>query len=108
MYWGFNIKDIDTKVRPQDDLYAYANGAWIKKTKIPADESRWGAFVTLRYDTEHQLKKIVDGLLKRKNYKKGSPQQLASDYFRAASDIKLRNRFGTKPIEALYKKVQDI
>jgi len=62
------------------------NGAWLKKTKIPKDEARWGSFVTLRVDTEYQLKDIVDDLLKKKNHKKGSPEQMVSDFYRAASD----------------------
>jgi putative endopeptidase len=116
-WWGFDTKAIDKKVRPQDDFYTYANGGWIKKTKIPADEARWGSFNTLRYDTEHQLKAIMDALLKIKAtpsrakespFKPGSPGQLVSDYYRAAFDMPRRNKLGQKPLEGLLKKIQSI
>src|SRR4051812_34364859 len=91
--WGFDLKTIDRSIRPQDDFYRYANGAWLKNTKIPADESRWGSFITLRYDTEQQLKTIVEELLK-KNHKKGTHQQLIADYYRSAINMKRRNVVG--------------
>ena len=34
---------IDRAVRPGDDFFAYANGAWIKATAIPPDRSAWGS-----------------------------------------------------------------
>ena len=36
--------NIDQTVNPADDFYAWANGAWLKKTPIPASETRWGSF----------------------------------------------------------------
>src|ERR1700677_875895 len=39
---GIQLADMDTHVRPQDDLFGYANGTWLRDTPIPADRSRWG------------------------------------------------------------------
>jgi len=39
---GLQAQDMDPTVRPQDDLFAYANGAWLRDTPIPPDRSRWG------------------------------------------------------------------
>src|SRR5438093_8381884 len=36
--------NMDTSVKPGDDFFRYANGAWIKRTEIPPEYSRWGAF----------------------------------------------------------------
>jgi predicted metalloendopeptidase len=33
---------MNTSVRPQDDLFEHANGAWLRTTSIPADRSRYG------------------------------------------------------------------
>ncbi len=106
--WGFDTKNIDTKVRPQDDFYNYANGAWIKKTKIPPEEAQVGSFFDLRIETEKQLKAIMDTLLAKKRYKKGTPEQLLSDYYRAAADMKRRNALGIKPLAELRKKIAAI
>src|ERR1700741_4836052 len=34
----------DSSVKPGDDFFLFANGNWIKKTEIPPEYSRWGAF----------------------------------------------------------------
>lgn len=107
-YWGFNTNDIDRSVRSQDDFYRYANGSWLKKTKIPADEARWGSFNTLRFDTEHHLKAIMDKLLKRAQYPKGSAEQLVADYYRAASNMPLRNKLGITPLNGLLQRIEAV
>ena len=33
---AFDVKNMDTSVKPQDDFYTYANGDWLKKTPDPA------------------------------------------------------------------------
>ncbi len=105
---GFDLKSIDKRVRPQDDFYHYANGGWLKKNKIPADESRWGSFVVLRVQAEKNLKKIVGELLKHRSPKKGSPEQLVGDFYRSGMDMQTRNNLGVKPLEMLRAKVRRI
>ena len=39
---GIDLAGIDHSVAPGDDFFAYANGAWIKKTEIPADKASYG------------------------------------------------------------------
>ena len=44
---GIDLANMDRSVRPQDDLYEYVNGAWLKKTEIPGDKSNYGIFTAL-------------------------------------------------------------
>jgi predicted metalloendopeptidase len=97
-YWGFDTKAIDRTVRPQDDFYHYANGSWLKRAKIPADESRWGSFITLRVDTEHQLKSLVET----------TKRQQIRDMYASAMDMETRNRLGLKPVEQLRREIAGI
>jgi putative endopeptidase len=39
---GIQQADMDTSVRPQDDLFAYANGTWLRNVAIPPDRSSYG------------------------------------------------------------------
>jgi len=39
---GLALDNIKREVKPGDDFFTYANGAWIEKTEIPADRSSWG------------------------------------------------------------------
>ncbi len=104
---AFDVQGMDHTVRPQDDFFKYANGGWIKKTKIPADESRWGTFNILRYNTEHQLRALVKGL-QGKRFPTGSNEQMVADAYRAALDMPARNKLGLKPILPLLKRVRSI
>jgi len=105
---GFNLRNMDTSVRQQDDFYHYANGGWLRKSKIPDKESRWGSFTMLRYDTEKNLKKIVLSLLKNKNPKNGSPERLVGDFYRSGVNMVMRNKLGHAPLDNLCKKIREI
>ncbi len=57
---GVDRTGIDATVRPQDDFFRYVNGAWLKKTEIPADRSRIGSFITLREKSETELHGLIE------------------------------------------------
>jgi len=39
---GPDIAGMDPAIAPGNDFFAYANGAWLKATEIPADRSSYG------------------------------------------------------------------
>jgi predicted metalloendopeptidase len=102
--WGFDTRDMDTSVRPQDDFFRHVHGNWLKRTKIPENESRWGSFVTLRVDTEKKLKKMVDALMKGR-YAAGSPEQMIRDFYKSGIDEAKREKLGTKPLAPWMAKI---
>ena len=106
--WGFDTRDMDTRVRPQDDFYRYANGGWLKRNKIPPHESRWGAFIMLRYDTEKKLHALVKKVQKMKRLTSGSPEQMVHDFYLSGLDMKRRNALGLKPLREWLDRVAAI
>ena len=52
---GIDQKLFDLTVRPQDDLYQYANGAWLSTHEIPADRSNSGISYELFLQAEAQV-----------------------------------------------------
>jgi len=44
---GIVVANMDPSVKPGEDFYEYANGAWIKRIEIPPDRGRVGGFNTL-------------------------------------------------------------
>ncbi len=106
--WGFDTRDIDKRVRPQDDFFHYANGGWIKREKIPPHESRWGSFQILQTETQKKLREIVNGLLKAKHLMKGTAPQLVGDLYRSGMDMKARNALGAKPLERFRTKIKKL
>ncbi|NNM84084.1 M13 family metallopeptidase [Candidatus Parcubacteria bacterium] len=106
--WGFDTRDIDESVRPQDDFYHYVNGGWLKKITIPPHESRWGSFYVLRYDTEKKLREIVARLKDKKNLKYGTPEQMVRDLYRSGLDVQKRNALGLTPLQRWLDRITQI
>jgi len=57
--WGFDAAGRDTSVKPGDDFFAYANGAYLKRLVIPADRSRYGSFDALAVLSEDRVRKVL-------------------------------------------------
>jgi predicted metalloendopeptidase len=49
---GVNTSGMDRSVRPGDDFYTFANGAWARETEIPADRASVGGFYIADQSTE--------------------------------------------------------
>lgn len=104
--WGFDTRDIDKRVRPQDDFFHYANGGWLKRNKIPQDEPRWGTFSILRRRTEQQLKSIVDTIQRDPKVRRNSEAKQVRDLYASAMNMSRRNALGLAPIRPLLKKIE--
>lgn len=106
--WGFDARDIDTKARPQDDFYRYANGGWLKRNTIPPHEASWGSFLMLRYDTEKKLRALVTKVQAMKHLKHGTPEQMVRDFYRSGLDMKKRNALGLSPLRPWLERIEKI
>jgi len=58
--WGFDTSGMDRSVRPGDDFFTYANGAWAKDTAIPADRSGYGVDYVLADTAEKNVRGILE------------------------------------------------
>lgn len=106
--WGFDTRDIDAEIRPQDDFYTYANGTWLRNNPIPETESRWGSFTMLRFDTEKRLKSILAELEDTRRLPAGSPEQMIRDFYRSGMDMKKRTERGLAPLKEYRARIQAI
>ena len=53
-------KTVDPAVRPGDDFFAYANGAWLKAAVIPAGRDRWAVRDEITELTRRQVAAILE------------------------------------------------
>jgi putative endopeptidase len=51
---------VDPTIKPGDDFFSYANGAWLKATQIPAGKERWTAGSEITELTRQQTLKLLD------------------------------------------------
>jgi putative endopeptidase len=94
----FDRAGMDTTIAPGDDFFAYANGSWLKTTKIPDDQVGWGSFNTLYEENVQRTKIILDEAIEA-NPKPGSPEQKLGDFYASGLDTNRINALGYTPLE---------
>ena len=56
----FSVDNIDKSISPCTDFYQYACGNWLKRTKIPPDQTEWISFVELEERNQAILRDILE------------------------------------------------
>jgi putative endopeptidase len=98
---GIDLQYVDGSVRPQDDLYQYLNGKWLRDFQLPADRGAVGSFTAIEDTTEEQLRGIVEGL--EQGAAGGDPdaRKLADLYASFMNEGELET-LGLKPLQAEF------
>jgi len=60
--FGIDLTTQDKVIKPGDDFWTYANGAWDKRTPIPADKGSVGYGALLTDEAEANVRKILDDM----------------------------------------------
>ncbi len=60
--WGFDLTGMDRSVKPGDDFVEYTVGNWKKRTEIPPDRSRYGAFDALGELSDLRVRILLEDL----------------------------------------------
>ncbi|GGI92804.1 zinc metalloprotease [Polymorphobacter multimanifer] len=58
--FGFDVAGMDRGVKPGDDFYQFANGAYLKALEIPADKSSFGMFHKLDDLSRERTRVIIE------------------------------------------------
>ncbi len=94
---GLDLNHIDSSVRPQDDLFRFMNGKWLKESVIPDDRASDGAFYWLYEQAEKQVKQIILDQA-ASNAASGSNAQKIGDLYNSFMDEKKIEQLGITPI----------
>jgi putative endopeptidase len=95
--------NFDTSVKPSDDFFLYANGGWIKRTEIPADQTRWGSFNVLIERNNDALHAIAEKVSKTNST--DSDTKKVGDYFASGMDEKTIEAMKAKPLQEQLAKI---
>jgi putative endopeptidase len=104
---GYSPANMDKTVSPRKDFFRYANGAWLKRTQIPASEADVGGFTQLAANLDQKLSALIHGAAAT-NAPQGSPQQQIGDYYRAAMDTARLDTLGLQPLAADLQRMRTV
>src|SRR3970040_699989 len=76
---GIDLANLDRSVRPQDDLYRFVSGTWLRHTETPADRSNYGSFTKLAEKAEGDLRAIIEEVSTSAGHAPGSDEQKVAD-----------------------------
>jgi predicted metalloendopeptidase len=104
---GVVVDNMDSSVRPQDDLFRYANGRWLDRTEIPADNASWGTFDEVNQRTLDQLHAILDES-RAHAPAPGSAERIAGDFYASFMDEATIERRGVAVIATDLQRVDGV
>ncbi|MFO0951913.1 MAG: M13 family metallopeptidase [Isosphaeraceae bacterium] len=96
---GVDRTSVDAGVRAQDDLFRHVNGAWLKKTEIPADKSYYGSFISLRDRSDDAVRAIVEEARNKADALEGSELKKIGDLYASFMDEERVEKLGAAPIK---------
>lgn len=97
----------DRQVRPQDDLFTFANGQWVRTTQIPADRSGYGAFQKVDEQAQQHLRTIVEDSVARHGAA-GSPDQQIGDFYTSFMDTARLDALGATPLKTSLTRIDGL
>jgi endothelin-converting enzyme/putative endopeptidase len=105
---GIDASDIDRNADPCTDFFAYANGAWRASHPIPDYMDRWSRRWESGEVNKEHVRDILAGLSAKSDWPRGSPEQLAGDFYAACMDGAEVNAQGIKPVTPLLDEIAAI
>ncbi len=104
---GISPTWMDTAVKPGHDWFAYADGAWVKNTEIPADRSSIGGFWIANETAEANLASLI-AELRQADAAAGSDAALVKTYYEAYLDTVAIDAAGMVPLKQDFDRIAAI
>jgi putative endopeptidase len=103
--------NLDTRVKPSDDFYQYANGGWMERHPIPPEYSRWGSFQELverNYATLHEILEESSAQLAKGEAPTGSDRRLVGQFYASGMNEEQINAEGARPLQSELQAIEQI
>src|SRR3954462_5132675 len=102
---GIDTQELDSSIRPQDDLFRHVNGKWIDRTEIPSDKARYGSFYILAEEAEQAVRDII---IEAQSADPGTEERKFGDLYASFLDEDRANELGAAPLQPLLAQVDGI
>src|SRR5687767_5966265 len=104
---GLELGGFDRSVRPQDDLFRFANGQWLKTTEIPPDRSNFGTFEALDARAEEDVRRIAAEAA-AVQAAPGTDTQRIGDFYKSFMDTATLEKLGATPLQPELARIAKI
>lgn len=104
---AIDLSNMDTDIAPGENFYQHVNGTWLKNTKIPESESRWGVSSELRDYNKEMLHAILEDLIKQDNPEGSNAYKIAKIYNTGMDTAKIEQQ-GIMPLKELFLEIEGI
>lgn len=105
---GVFVEDLDRRVDPCTDFYEYANGTWRSQHPIPPSLNRWSRRWEGGERNRARLRELLDEIAARRDWRPGSSEQLAGDFYAACMDEARLDAEGLAPVRPLLEQLRGI
>jgi putative endopeptidase len=102
---GLDVAGMDKSVNPGDDFFDYANGVWLKGTKIPEDRASYGVFDALAEEANRQTADLISEAGKSAA---GPEARMVGDYYDAFMDEKAIESKGLSPLKPELSEIKAV
>ncbi|MES2774348.1 MAG: M13 family metallopeptidase [Bacteroidota bacterium] len=99
--------NMDTTVKPGDNFWLYANGAWNKSATIAGTESSVGSFTDLRKANRDAMRTLCEDAAKA-GAAKGSVEQQVGDLYASGMDSAKIEQLGYTPVKPYLEQVNGL
>ncbi len=103
---GIDLASLDTKCKPCDDFWRYANGGWIDKNPIPARNSVWGTMPVMTEANRERLRTILEAAALTKSA--GHNARKVGDFYLSCMDTAAIDAAGIEPIQSYLDRIAKI
>jgi putative endopeptidase len=107
-YPPFDVKNMDTSVKPGDDFYTYAIGTWLKNNPIPADKNLRSSFDELIEKNRHDIRAIIEEAAATKDVQPGSNTDKIGTFYNSGMDTLSIEKMSITPLKLFFDKIASI
>ncbi|MEQ8424521.1 MAG: M13 family metallopeptidase, partial [Cyclobacteriaceae bacterium] len=105
---GLELANMDTTIRPQDDLFRFANGNWLARTQIPPDRGSWNSFLEIFERNNAIMLEVLTSAAQNPNYVEGTDQRKAADFYSIGMDSLLAEKAGVSVLGPTFEEINEI
>jgi putative endopeptidase len=104
--FGLDMTALDPTVRPGDDFFRYANGAWLVRTTIPPDKPFMTEAQALRDRVELQLRGLIESAASRAPHEPADVGGKVGAFYQSFMNQQLRDTLGVRPLGAVLAAIR--